>query len=102
MIVNTYIPEMMDTIESVLVCLFLGALALGMYLIIYFNILRYKGIITTGYQITAGSFDYELTRTKDEQKIRQLTYCRKVYFIFLYTATVTLIALAAFYIWSDR
>jgi len=93
--------ELINRTEQVLIVAFLIVMAFGMYLIIYYNILRFKGIINSTYKITGEVFERALSNTKNEMKREQIKYCKTLYLVFLSSLIPLLALLFIFYVWID-
>ncbi len=90
--------DMLIKWEAVILVSFCTVVAFGWYVIIYFNILRFRGLITTGYKITRSSFDIAISRTTDERDLKRLKYGKDIYLIFLYA--MLFVALPLVTLWA--
>jgi len=91
--------ELFTQMEGPIFILFFIVMAFGMYMIVYYNVLRFRGLVS-GYKITRSSFDDGISRTRDERNLKRLRYGRKIYLMFLYSFFVAF-GLLMLVVWAD-
>ena len=87
--------------EDVIIVLFVASLSFSMCAIFYFYVLRFKGIIPSGWRFWASTFDNAINSTENPEWIARLKFAKKLYFIVSYSLLISFALMTIVVLWID-
>ena len=92
----------LEKTEDISLILFLAVIVFFYIIIIRYNILRFKGKISTGFRITASVLDTAIHQTNDPKVRNTLHHLKKAYKIGIVCLIIILSVFAISSIWLER